>query len=302
MTTTIFGTPAWSGIGADHWDGQRRPDDMKLLSASSVTQSMAKPALERWMIDETAARVAENVHELADMGDPERIEQWVRNCRYLPEPGASMNASETGTALHAVLEHWAEGKALPPALKACLLRDAEMMAMANQLWGWLQRHRPEVVASEIVVYDPERGTAGRLDNIWRLEGLGNCLVDLKTTRKARTKAGNPKRPYADSHGIQLVTYAQAPYEATFPPRITGGDADGPRWYLLNPAELAACVPARTPDTAAILHLSPEDCRLFQVRLTDEAVATAAALMVVTGWIASGARRAINTQPWTGESE
>lgn len=299
--TTIFGTPAWSGVGAENWDGRRRADDLKLLSASSITQAMAKPALERWMISETAQRVAEHVHELVAMGDPERIAEWVERCRYLPKPGASLNAADTGTALHSVLEHWVVGAPLPPRLEWQVTHDAEMLAMANQLWGWLQIHRPVVEASEVVVYDPDGGTAGRLDNLWRLDGLGLCLVDLKTSRESRTAAGNLKRPYADSHGIQLVTYAGAELEATFAPRILGGDTDGPRWYLLNEAERAACVPARRPDTAAILHLTPEGCRLFQVRLTDEAIETARALMVVWGWINGGANRAINTQPWTGES-
>lgn len=266
---TIFGTPAWSGVGADHWDGVARTGDRRLLSASSVVKVMAAPALERWMIETTAEVTVDNLSELVSVYNTQGRDaavRWVDQARWKPKAGAALGAAATGTLVHEFIECWGQGIAPSAESQRIAMSDPVIVAMLDRAWDWFGRYTPRFIRAEFCVFDPANGLAGRSDQEWEVDGLGVVNVDIKTTRDPVTKAGNKKRPYPDQHALQLATYRHAPLMATFEPRVSGKaeGGEGPRFYLLNDAEEQACVPRPPVDASAILHITPAACGLWPV--------------------------------------
>lgn len=270
MTATFAPLPEWSGCGVEHWDGITNPDDQRFISASSIPKVLASPGLERWALNTTIQMLHERLPEfqaIAARNIDEAI-RWAGQLRFEPKPDAELNAADSGTIMHELLEDWLRGRSTTPATIAIVNRDPVLTAMAGNLWAWFNRFKPEPVAMEQVVYDPDNGVAGRLDAIVRFATMpehGTCLVDLKNSRDARTGSGAKKRPYGDSHALQLATYRYAPLTATFEPRIERTKrATSTRTYLLNPAEAAACVPSVQIDSTFILQNNPETCLLYPI--------------------------------------
>jgi hypothetical protein len=262
--------PAWSGVGAEFWDGTVCPDDLRLVSASSVPKALASPALERWAITTTIEKLAERLPQFQALvaQDMDAAVNWANQLRYQPEAGAELNAADSGSALHSLLEAWMQHLTPAPELVAQIQRDPVLTQMATLLWGWYSRFKPTPVEIERVVYDPANGIAGRLDAIVRFEAMpemGNVLLDLKTSRSSRHKSGGKKRLFGDSHALQLACYRYAPLMATFEPRIaTSQRATSNRTYLLSPREVAVCAPAVEIQSTCILKLDPEGAVLHPI--------------------------------------
>lgn len=287
MTSPFAPATEWCGRGAVGWDGTVGPDDLRLLSASSVPKVLAAPNLERWAITTTVERIAENLDRFAAMVavDITAAVQWADQLRYAPEPGAELNAADSGTLMHTLLECWLKGEAVSDRDRATVERDPVLTALATNLWAWYQRFKPTAVAMEQVVYNPASGLAGRFDAIVRFgnshaaERFGTCLIDLKNKRQARTAGGAKHKVYGDGHAMQLQSYRGAPLVATFEPRIQRtGRATSNRVYLLNTAEREACAPMWDVDSTAIVLNTPEVCALYPIetgagvqRRVDEAV-------------------------------
>lgn len=271
MTSAFPPLPPWSGVGAAGWDGTVGPEDLRLVSASSVPKVLKSTALENWAIERTLTKTVERMPEfqarIARDGIDEAI-SWAKELRWEKDADAAASAADTGTDMHSLLESWIGGTEAPGDVVARVQSDPVMMAMAQLLWEWFHRLRPEAVLLERVVYDPANGIAGRLDAVVRFAGapaLGTVLLDLKTSRDARTKAGNRKRPYADANALQLACYRHAPLVSTFEPRLLVSQRKtSSRIYLLNPAEQAACEPMPETDGSFILQLNPESCLLYPV--------------------------------------
>lgn len=263
--------PPWSGIGAEGWDGTVGPQDLRLLSASSVPKVLKSTALENWAITRVLEKVVERMPEfqarITRDGLDEAID-WAKELRWEKDAGAAASAADTGTDLHAMLEAFLQGIDPPGDVVARVQSDQVMLDMANHLWEWFWRFKPEPILLERVVYDPANGIAGRLDAVVRFANapeLGTVLLDLKTSRAAKTKGGYAKRPYADANALQLACYRHAPLVATFEPRVAISQRKtSSRVYLLNPAEQAACEPMVACDGSFILQLNPESCRLYPV--------------------------------------
>lgn len=270
MTSPFAPATEWCGRGAVGWDGTVGPDDLRLLSASSVPKSLASPALERWALTTTIERIAERLPQFTALAaqDVAAAVAWADRLRYAPDEGAALNAAESGTLLHSLLEAWLTGMTPAADLVAQVKVDPVLMAMATELWNFYNRFQPEPVAMERVVYDPEAGIAGRFDAIVRFAKapqFGTCLMDLKTTRTARYKSGGLKKVYGDSHALQLASYRYAPHVATFEPRILRTKrATSSRVYLLNGAERSACDPMWEVDSTVIVSCSPEKCALHEI--------------------------------------
>jgi hypothetical protein len=258
----------WSGIGMDGWDGTTAPNDRRLISASSVPKALASPALERWAINTTIERLIEEMPTFQALAsDPAAAVTWASQLRFKPKDGAELSATESGTAFHHLLECWLEGKKPDAETVASIERDPVLTAMATHLWGWFNTAKPVAVEIERVVYDPENGIAGRLDSIvafpHTMPELGQCLVDLKTSREARYKSGGLKKVYGDANALQLAAYRYSPLMATFEPRIEiTKRKTSNRIYLLNDAEMAACVPTPHIDSTYILSLNAEGVKLL----------------------------------------
>jgi hypothetical protein len=262
--------PPWSGVGADGWDGTVGADDLRLISASSVPKALASPALERWAISRTIEMLAERLPQFQALvaQDIDAAVKWADQLRYEPEAGAELNAADSGSLIHALLECWLRGTQVDPRDAERVQRDPVLLAMATQCWGWFNNFQPEAVDLERVVYDPAAGIAGRFDAIVRFRKaphLGTCLMDLKTTRTPRYKSGALKRVYGDSHALQLASYRYAPLMATFEPRLLRTErASATRVYLLNTAEREACAPMHEIDSTVIVSNSPEKCSLHVI--------------------------------------
>lgn len=261
---------AWSGIGAEGWDGIACPDDLYLDSASSIPKALAAGSLERWkqgeIIEQLYLRKDEFLARAAQ--DIEAVKDWGRELLWEPKPGAALNAADSGTEMHTLLECWLTGVAVPEATTRIVQSDPVLMAMASNLWDWFCRFKPVAVAVEQVVYEPALGIAGRLDNLVTFPAFpqwGLCLVDLKNAREARTKGGVKKKPYGDSHALQLCAYRACTLTATFEPRIAiTKRATRDRTYLLNPREQAVCAPSPEIQSTFILHNTPERCDLYPI--------------------------------------
>ena len=262
--------PEWLGIGSEHWDGTVCPDDLKLVSASSVPKALASPALERWAITRTVEEIAARLPQFTALvaQDVEAAVKWADQLRYQPDAGAELNAADSGTLMHSLLEAWLKGEAVAAHDVEQVNRDPVLTAMATNLWTWYCRFQPEPVAMEQVVYWPEAGIAGRFDAIVRFAKapeMGNVLLDLKNTREGRYKGGGLKRVYGDSHALQLASYRYATHVATFEPRLLVTQRKtSTRTYLVNPRELDACAPMHQVDTTAIVQNTPERCALYPI--------------------------------------
>lgn len=260
--------PTWSGVGAAGWDGLPCPDDLRLLSASSVPDALKSEQLERWKINETLSRLADRLPEFHARLQQDRDDalDWAKQLRFEPSADGTQSAADTGTDMHSLLECWLRDGAVPSDLGARINADPIMLALANNLWRWFNTFQPVAVQIEQVVYDPANGLAGRFDakvTFKRKASLGVVLLDLKNSRDSRYKSGGFKKPYADSQALQLATYAHAPLTATFEPRLLITQrAMSHRVYLLNQAEQAVCAESVPVDGAAILHNTPERIGLY----------------------------------------
>lgn len=234
-------------IGSEGWSGRRAPSDMMFIGASTVGGGvLASPALTNWAIEETAKRTVANLGTLAHM-DPFEAKDWIESCRWESDPG-QLTAAQAGTFLHEVLECWMHGEAAPPVAPGL---EAQLQPRIDRLAEWMRANRPELVSSEIPVYNFAAQVAGRFDLVCRFTAgtLANehgtdqrWLLDMKNKESATTKRGYDHKPYADSVALQLAAYRWASHYATFPPRTVGADGKqkyiyGGRTYLLNQSEI-----------------------------------------------------------------
>lgn len=105
------------------------------------------------------------------------------------------DAADRGLNVHALLEQYMlTGNAPNPADHPFLHRP-----FIRALVRWLLKADPEPVAVELLVADPERSYAGRLDLLARIDGR-LVLVDLKTQENGAIY---------DSAHIQVMLYRQA---------------------------------------------------------------------------------------------
>lgn len=289
--------PAWSGIGAENWDGVQGPDDLMLTSGSSVGDALKAEQLERWTLDTTIERLAERLPEFHArwQQDPEEALEWAKQLRFEKALDGTLSATETGTLLHSLWESWLTGVELPETDKATIRNDPVINEMATRMWEVRHRFQPRAVAVEQVVFDPAYGFAGRLDcalTFDKMPELGTRLVDIKTSRESRYKSGGKKRPFGD-HALQLSPYFHAPLWATFEPRLrVSSRKSDTRIYLLNPAEAAACAPAPAMDGALILHVTPEAAAFYPIEVGPSVHRRAVEAAGCLRWIKDESKRVI----------
>ncbi|RMH76869.1 MAG: hypothetical protein D6683_09520 [Actinomyces sp.] len=243
------------------WDGKAPlPGDRLLVSASSLSSVLSRPALETWTRNEIARKVVAEIDMVAEMAAkaPTAAEKWVSEAHWEGTRGR-LSASERGTIIHDVFEAWLHPDRSTPHAPEELWPHLEMLSKA------VEALRPRRVASELAVCRPDgtRGWAGRLDGIYELEGFtGGVLLDLKTAGEDTTSKGNPKRPYADAVSLQLGAYMYATHAwpADLLPRTIS--RWGSRVYLLSDIESAQLEPAPKASTMAVLHVTPGTCSLW----------------------------------------
>lgn len=253
-------------IGAAQWDGKQSPDDLVIVSASTVGKVLNIHSLRQWERWAAARWAVANLDLLSEVrASNERTAQsMVVDSPYQPPPG-ELSPSDRGTLLHEVFEAWTLGKPTPERLSDW----PDLWPLATLLGQWIGAHELHVVAAEAVVYNPDSGLGGRTDLVVRLAGELWGL-DLKTKDRDAYSNGQKVKPYAETHPMQLAAYRFATHRMTWEPRVIGGGAG--RIYLVNPEEHAAAEPWQQPARSGVLMLTPERCQLYALDSDVEQVA------------------------------
>ena len=260
-------------VGASQWSGRKAPNDEVFISASTVASKvLANPVLENWSIEATAKWVIENMGSLAHIAatDPEAAFERVKSARFEAsgEKGP-LRATERGTKLHEVIEHWLIGEDRPTLSAA---EDEQLSPYINEISAWFVENRPEPIAIEQAVFNDYAKVGGRFDMALKfragpLAGDRIWLCDTKTKNSSVTARGYDQKPYGDAVSPQLASYRWAEWATTFPPRM---QTRGSRAYLLNATEREHLVPLSDtlgdPEEMGtlVLMVTPEWARMFPV--------------------------------------
>lgn len=227
------------------------PDDQRLWSVTTIIGVLDKPALVYWAANETAAAAVDD-HEIwipmARSRGRDEAKKWLSGARFRPPAGQTLSSADLGTEAHRCLEQAVITGAWPDDI------HPEAQPFCEQLDRWLNRFQPEWSASELTVFSPTYGYAGTCDGMLTIDGV-RCIVDLKTSRKARDTRGNPTTPYPEQVALQLAAYRHAELAAVW--RARRHEVQRRRYYLLNDDEIASAVPVPEVDQGLVLHVTPE---------------------------------------------
>ena len=112
------------------------------------------------------------------------------------------SAADRGSAVHAAIEGYAQGGWLP--------EDKEIAQLFEPARQWFDAEVIQVHSVEIAAGNPEWGYAGRVDLVATLRSSGRpTVIDFKTQKTRRDKAGNFKPLLHDTWPLQLEAYRQA---------------------------------------------------------------------------------------------
>ncbi len=231
---------------------QARPyaaDPTAEASVTTILGIVAKPAL----APAAARMTAERILDGAPVASVREATQWYRQ--------VWDGRAATGTAVHAVMEAWANGldadlmdvvsEIMERPKAPALWTDAEYVAASLEpyvdgLHAWWEEHDVEPVMTEYIVREPGRWI-GTVDLWARVDGEDR-LIDLKTTAEHDPRKGI----YRDSWGPQLAAYALAT-------ELVDWTDDGPVVVGENP----------TPGDALVVHLRG-DGRYEQIKFPNVA--------------------------------
>jgi hypothetical protein len=112
------------------------------------------------------------------------------------------SAADRGSAVHAAIEGYAQGGWLP--------EDKEIARLFEPARQWFDAQVLQVHSVEIAAGNPEWGYAGRVDLVATLRSSGRpTVIDFKTQKTRRDKAGHFKPLLHDTWPLQLEAYRQA---------------------------------------------------------------------------------------------
>jgi hypothetical protein len=112
------------------------------------------------------------------------------------------SAADRGSAVHAAIEGYAQGGWLP--------EDKEIARLFEPARQWFDAEVIQVHSVEIAAGNPEWGYAGRVDLVATLRSTGRpTVIDFKTQKTRRDKAGHFKPLLHDTWPLQLEAYRQA---------------------------------------------------------------------------------------------
>jgi len=195
------GTPLHEVARADG-KGQRPTnlrDARKLGLFPSVTNVLgviAKPGLEAWK-QEQAILAALTLPREAD----EPLDAFAK--RVITDmSGEVRSAADRGSAIHAAIETYAQGGWVP--------EDKEVAALFEPARQWFDAEVTQVHSVETATAHLEWGYAGRVDLVATLRSTGRpTVIDFKTQKTRRDRAGNFKPILHDTWPLQLEAYRQA---------------------------------------------------------------------------------------------
>jgi hypothetical protein len=111
-------------------------------------------------------------------------------------------AADLGSAVHAAIEGYAQGRWLP--------EDKEIARLFDPARQWFDAEVTQVHSVEIAAAHLEFGYAGRVDLVATLKSTGRpTVVDFKTQKTRRDKDGSFKPIIHDTWPLQLEAYRMA---------------------------------------------------------------------------------------------
>lgn len=240
-----------------------KPDDEdeRLWSVTTVLGVLDRPALMYWAAEQTALAAVHHVdawRSIEESSGTQEAVKWLTGARFRA-PKGERTAAELGTAVHKACEEYALTGVAPEV-------DGEVRPYFEQWDRWLQEFTPSYVAAELTVYSPTYGVAGTLDGIFTLADGTTTVFDLKTSKKALTKAGKPTPIYPET-ALQLAGYAHAEFAALWRPRRF--ESFRRRYYALSRAERDQAVPVPAVDGGLGIKITPESCIAYPVRCDEE---------------------------------
>jgi hypothetical protein len=256
--------PARQGNGyyADHSTGDRLRSVTTILSGG-----VPKPGLVHWAGNMCTDSAIENLPALvAASRFPDQLAE-LRSFITRAHTRKKEERAEVGSLVHTVIESRILGTPLPSSLKVgedeWALDGPELAPFLEQLLRFETEWKPNYTASEMVVANPEDGYAGTLDYTIgdgliadALRGMGydvpagmDIMGDTKTGGEwdRVTSAGHVHGVYPEA-GLQMSAYRRA------------------KVCWLKSGERAP-MPA-TAQVGVVLHLRPEDYRLYPARCGD----------------------------------
>lgn len=165
-------------------------------SVTNVLSILAKPGLEAWKIEQgilAALTLPRN--------EDEPLDDFAK--RVVADMSSEVGrAADLGSAVHAAIEGYAQGRWLP--------EDQEVARLFQPAREWFDAEVLAVHSVEIAAAHTEWGYAGRVDLVATLKSTGRpTVIDFKTQKTRRDKDGSFKPILHDTWPLQLEAYRQA---------------------------------------------------------------------------------------------
>lgn len=161
-------------------------DGDKAPGVTTILKALPKPALVGWAARTVAETAVERQDVWRDMPDGQAIE-WLKRAPYSDRD----KAANRGSQVHKLAERISNGEEVEV--------PEELVGHVDAYVAFLEQWQPTDVLSELVVVNRKHRYMGTLDMICTIEGLGRCLIDLKTNRSG---------PFGEV-ALQLAAYRYA---------------------------------------------------------------------------------------------
>ena len=165
-------------------------------SVTNVLSILAKPGLDAWK-QEQAILAALTLPR----SEEETLDDFAK--RVLVDMTSEVGrAADLGSAVHAAIEGYAQGRWLP--------EDKGVARLFEPARQWFDKEVIAVHSVEIATAHLEWGYAGRVDLVATLRSTGlPTVIDFKTQKTRRDKDGNFKPILHDTWPLQLEAYRMA---------------------------------------------------------------------------------------------
>jgi hypothetical protein len=165
-------------------------------SVTNVLSILAKPGLDAWK-QEQAILAALTLPRT----EGETLDDFAK--RVLVDMTSEVGrAADLGSAVHAAIEGYAQGRWLP--------EDKGVARLFEPARQWFDKEVIAVHSVEIATAHLEWGYAGRVDLVATLRSTGRpTVIDFKTQKTRRDKDGNFKPILHDTWPLQLEAYRMA---------------------------------------------------------------------------------------------
>jgi hypothetical protein len=165
-------------------------------SVTNVLGILAKPALDAWKQQQAILAAL-----TLPRNEGESLDDFAS--RVVTDMQSEVGrAADLGSAVHAAIEGYAQGRWLP--------EDKEIARLFEPARQWFDAEVTQVHSVEIAAAHLEFGYAGRVDLVATLRSTGRpTVVDFKTQKTRRDKDGTFKPIIHDTWPLQLEAYRMA---------------------------------------------------------------------------------------------